>query len=279
MAGDALPPGSETGSKVPLLDIPVSRIDLAGATDEMSRSIADGGREYACTCPVFTLMQGRARADVRAALSGARWVVPDGVPVVWALRLLGSTGAGRVYGPDLLGRLVRAGVERGWSHFFIGGEEGVAQELATVLVQRHPTLRVAGWHCPPFREWGPEDERAMIARINSADPTVVWVGLGSPKQDLWMARFRPELRAPLLVGVGAAFNFLTGRSVQAPRWMQRSGLEWLHRLAHEPRRLWRRYLFYNPFFVWLIAGQILRARLLGRKTGSPGDASSGVDPR
>jgi N-acetylglucosaminyldiphosphoundecaprenol N-acetyl-beta-D-mannosaminyltransferase len=252
-----------------LLDIPVSAIDLVRATDEMARSVANAGKAYACTCPVFTLMQGRARRDVRAALAGAHWVVPDGVPVVWALRLLGFSQTGRVYGPDLLLSLCRAGVSRGWSHYFFGGEEGVARELGEALVRRIPGLVVAGSYSPPFRGLSSEEEQAVIARVNAAGPTVVWVGLGSPKQDLWMARFRPELRAPLLVGVGAAFNFLTGRSAQAPGWMQRSGLEWLHRLAHEPRRLWRRYLIYNPLYACLVSHQILCARLWGKETRPP----------
>jgi N-acetylglucosaminyldiphosphoundecaprenol N-acetyl-beta-D-mannosaminyltransferase len=244
-----------------LLDVPVSTVDLAGATDEMASSIAAGTRAYACTCPVFTLMQGRARDDVRGALAGARWVVPDGVPVVWALRLLGFSRTGRVYGPDLLVRLCETGVSRGWSHFFLGGEEGVARGLGQALAQLIPGLKLAGCYSPPFRALDSQEEQAVISCINAAEPTVVWVGLGSPKQDLWMARFRPELHAPLLVGVGAAFNFLTGRSAQAPRWMQRCGLEWLHRLAHEPRRLWRRYLIYNPLYALLVSRQILGARL------------------
>jgi len=247
-------------TKIPLLGVGVSAFDLPAAAAEMIQAVAEGRREYACTCPVYTLMQAYERPDVRAALSGAEWVTPDGVPVAWALRRLSAQPVGRVYGPDLLLALSEISAARGYRQFYLGGAPGVAEALGATLRQRFPGLDIAGTYCPPFRNLNDADEQAMLERINSSGAQIVWVGLGSPKQDLWMAQHGPRLSAPLLVGVGAAFDFLTGRQRQAPRWMQRSGLEWLFRLAASPRRLWRRYLLYNPKFMLLLGLQLAGLR-------------------
>ena len=243
-----------------LWGVRVSAFDLPTAVEEMQAAIRAGRRAYACTCPVYTLMQGYERPEVRAALNGADWVTPDGMPVVWALRRRGARAAGRVYGPDLLAALSAATAASGAAHYYLGGAPGVAEVLAAELGRRYPGLRVAGTAAPPFRELTAAEEAVPVEQINASGAAVVWVGLGSPKQDLWMARFRPRLHAPLLVGVGAAFDFFTGRQRQAPRWMQRSGLEWLFRLASQPGRLWRRYLLYNPKFLWQISLQLAGLR-------------------
>jgi N-acetylglucosaminyldiphosphoundecaprenol N-acetyl-beta-D-mannosaminyltransferase len=226
----------------------------------MAEAVGENRRDYVCTCPVYTLMAGHERREVRAALNGAAWVTPDGMPVVWALKLRGAREVGRVYGPDLMLALSAVSAERGYRQFYLGGGPGVAEALAETMRQRYPGLTVAGIYAPPFRKQTADEEAAMVAHINTVNAHIVWVGLGSPKQDLWMARFRPALQAPLLIGVGAAFDFFTGRQAQAPRWMQRAGLEWLFRLAREPRRLWRRYLVYNPKFVLHLALQLTGLR-------------------
>ncbi|MGQ0604981.1 MAG: WecB/TagA/CpsF family glycosyltransferase, partial [Anaerolineales bacterium] len=218
--------------------------------------VEDNGRAYVSTCPVYTLMQGHERAEVRTALNDADWVTPDGMPVVWALRALGAKEVGRVYGPDLVLALSEPSAQRGYTQFYLGGGEGVAERLALNLQARFPGLPVAGHACPPFRSATAAEEEALVQTLNASGAQIVWVGLGSPKQDLWMQRFRPRLAAPLLIGVGAAFDFFTGGQKQAPRWMQRTGLEWAFRLTHEPRRLWRRYLLYNPKFLFQIALQL-----------------------
>ena len=247
-------------TKVLLLGVGVSAFDLPTAVREMSQAVVDGRRVYACTCPVYTLMQAYERPEVRAALAGAEWVTPDGVPVAWSLRRLGAHNVGRVYGPDLLLALTEISAARGYRQYYLGGAPGVAEALGATLRGRYPGLPIAGTFAPPFRELTDEDELAMLQKINSSGAQIVWIGLGSPKQDLWMARYRPRLAAPLLVGVGAAFDFMTGRQHQAPKWMQRSGLEWLFRLAASPRRLWRRYLLYNPKFMLLISLQLAGLR-------------------
>lgn len=246
-----------------LLGVRVSAFTLDAAVDELDVAVASGRRAYACTCPVYTLMQGHERAEVRAALNGADWVTADGMPVVWALRALGAVGAGRVYGPDLMLALTARSAGRGYRQFYLGGAPGVADALASEMTRRFSGLPVAGTLCPPFRALAAHEEQAMLQQVNAAGADIVWVGLGSPKQDLWMARYRAQLTAPLLVGVGAAFDFFTGRQKQAPRWMQGAGLEWLFRFSQEPRRLWRRYVIYNPKFVLHFGLQWLGLRRYG----------------
>jgi N-acetylglucosaminyldiphosphoundecaprenol N-acetyl-beta-D-mannosaminyltransferase len=250
-------------TRVNLLGVHVSAFDLPGATAEMAQAVSEGRHAYASTCPVYTLMQGHERPEVRLALNGAEWVTPDGMPVVWALRWLGARNVGRVYGPDLMLALSELSVGCGYRQFYLGGQPGVAEDLAAVLQARFPGLCVAGTCSPPFRQQSDAERRDMLAQINDSVPHIVWVGLGSPKQDLWMAQNRPHLTAPLLVGVGAAFDFLTGRQPQAPRWAQQSGLEWLFRLVTNPRRLWRRYLVYNPKFLFQLALQLTHLRRYG----------------
>lgn len=243
-----------------LLGVHVTAFDLTTAVAEMIQAVHDQRRAYVCTCPVYTLMQGHERAEVRAALNAADWVTPDGMPVVWALRLLGARSVGRVYGPDLLLALTERSAEAGYAQFYLGGAPGVAEQLAVNMKAHFPGLRVAGTLCPPFRALTVAEEAELVRTVNDSNAHILWVGLGSPKQDVWMQRFRSRLSAPLLVGVGAAFDFFTGRQKQAPRWMQRSGLEWAFRLAHEPRRLWHRYLIYNPKFVFQLLLQLARLR-------------------
>ncbi len=246
-----------------LLGVPVDELTLGTAVEQMRQAVLARRGLYACTCPVYTLMMARSHPEVRAALAGAGWVTPDGMPVVWALRALGARGVGRVYGPDLMLALSAVSAREGLAQFYLGGAPGVGEQLAAALQLRFPGLRSAGGYSPPFRDLTTGEEEAMVAQINASGAAIVWVGLGSPKQDLWMARFRPLLAPPLLVGVGAAFDFFTGRVRQAPRAWQRLGLEWAFRLLQEPRRLWRRYLLYNPLFLALVARQLVQ-RGLGR---------------
>jgi N-acetylglucosaminyldiphosphoundecaprenol N-acetyl-beta-D-mannosaminyltransferase len=194
---------------------------------------------------------------IRQAVNGAGLAAPDGMPLVWLSRARSGRPVSRVYGPDLLLSSCQLSVERGYSHYFYGGDAGVPELLASRLQAKFPGLKVAGVYSPPFRPLSPAESVEVVDRINEAGPDLVWVGLGTPKQDLWMAEYRPRLAAPVLVGVGAAFNFHTGLIPQAPAWMQRCGLEWLFRLIQEPGRLWYRYLVYNPWFVLLLAGQAL----------------------
>jgi N-acetylglucosaminyldiphosphoundecaprenol N-acetyl-beta-D-mannosaminyltransferase len=251
---------SPVGSR-DLLGTAIALADYEQVLDEMESLIARRERGYVCAVPVHSLMVARHDPAMRAALAGAAMNVPDGRPLVWALGMLGERLPDRVYGPELMDRFCARAARRGHRIWLYGGATGQALgALVEALVSRHPGLVVAGSWSPPHRPLTPAEEREVAARIDSDSPDVVWVGLGVPKQELWMARMRPLLEAPVLVGVGAAFDFLAGRKRQAPAWMQARGLEWLFRLSQEPVRLLPRYLRYNPAFVAAFARQYLRER-------------------
>ena len=238
--------------RVNILGVGVSAVNMAQALAVIDGWVEHREKQYVCVCPVHSIMECRRKEEVRRIFNSAGMVTPDGMPVVWVARWSGHPNVSRVYGPDLM----LAELERvRHRHFFYGGGPGVAHKLADAMRKRFPNLDVAGTFEPPF---APLDqlctpEAAQV--INEARPEVVWVGMSSPKQDEWMARMRPMLEAPVLIAVGAAFDFHTGTVRQAPRWMQRSGLEWLFRLAVQPRRLWRRYLVDNPWFLYELALQ------------------------
>ena len=201
-------------------------------------------------------MEAREDAELRAAVAGAAFTVPDGQPLVWALRALGYDISTRVYGPELMARACERAAASGQRQYLYGGrDDGALLRLTRALRKRFPELQIAGGFSPPFRALTESELDAVAARINDAQPDVVWVGIGVPKQEKWMAAMRARLDAPVLVGVGAAFDFHAGLIPQAPAWMQRRGLEWAFRLVQEPRRLWRRYARHNPRFVAAFARQ------------------------
>ncbi len=238
--------------RVSLLGTGVHAIDMSMTIEQMQAEIESGRKGYVCLAPAHNLMAARADAKLRAAMNASTLTVPDGMGTVWFLRSLGHK-AGRVYGPDLM---QEAAKQHGWRHFFLGGTPDVVDRMIARLQKGAPGMAVAGAYCPPFAELTPDDWEGAFDHINSSRADIVWVALGSPRQEQWMAENRAKLNAPLLVGVGAAFDFLSGEKPQAPVWMQRAGLEWLFRLASEPRRLWRRYAAY-PLFVILALGQVL----------------------
>jgi N-acetylglucosaminyldiphosphoundecaprenol N-acetyl-beta-D-mannosaminyltransferase len=226
------------------------------ARETISEWIAQRESHYVCVTPAHVVMDGRRDPKLRSALNASGLTTPDGMGIVWLLKLRGYRNVSRVYGADLMLAICRLSETNGWRHFFYGGEPGVAEELAGRLAARFPKLQVAGTFSPPFRAPTPAECEADILRINAAHPDVLWVGIGSPRQELWMAEHTGRIGAPAMIGVGAAFDFLSGRKRQAPGWIQRAGLEWLFRLASEPRRLWRRYSEY-PLFVVLVVLQTL----------------------
>lgn len=211
--------------------------------------IEAGSTRYVTITGVHGVMESVRDDDLRAIHNSAGMVTPDGMPLVWLGKLLGDAPVERVYGPDLMLRCCERSVSEGIRHFLYGGAEGVPEELSARLTERFPSLQIAGFYSPPFRQLTADEEEEVVKRINDSGADIVWVGLGTPKQELWMHRFRGRLRAAVLIGVGAAFDFHAGRKRQAPVWMQRTGLEWCFRLMTEPRRLWRRYLINNPAFV------------------------------
>lgn len=204
---------------------------------------------YVCVTGVHGVMEGLRDPDIRRIHNQAALCLPDGMPLVWIGRMRGHREIGRVYGPDLMLRLLCLAAENGYTNYFYGGNEGVADELGVRMLRRFPALKVAGAYCPPFRPLTETEESEIIAGINKVKPDILWVGLSTPKQEKLMYFLREKVHAGIMIGVGAAFDFLTGRLRQAPVWMRKAGLEWFFRLCMEPRRLAGRYLRNNPAFL------------------------------
>ena len=241
--------------------------DYDGVLDWMQDMIAAGARGYVTAAAVNLVMSAREDPEAAAALAGATLATPDGMPLVWALKALGHRNATRIYGPDLMAAFCERAALDGTPIYLYGGRDAEALALLQArLRERFPGLVIAGAHSPPFRPLTDAEREQDAQRIDASGAAVVWVGTGQPKQEKWMLQMRPRLQAPLLVGVGAAFDFHAGLVSQAPRWMQRSGLEWVYRLSREPRRLWRRYARYNPRFVAGFAAQYAR-HLARRRSG------------
>jgi N-acetylglucosaminyldiphosphoundecaprenol N-acetyl-beta-D-mannosaminyltransferase len=256
-----------------ILGIPLAISDYEQVIDWMDAMIAANARGYVTAAAVNLVMSAQEQPATLAATLGATLAVPDGQPLVWALHALGHARATRVYGPDLMAKFCERAAANGTPIYLYGGR-GPHERLLLErrLSERFPGLRVAGGSSPPFRTLTPAEDEHEIELINASGAAVVWVGTGQPKQEQWMHEMRPRLTPPLLVGVGAAFDFHAGLVSQAPPWMQRNGLEWIYRLSREPRRLWRRYARYNPRFVAGFARQYARHRRerraeLGRRTG------------
>jgi N-acetylglucosaminyldiphosphoundecaprenol N-acetyl-beta-D-mannosaminyltransferase len=243
-------PGPDAPARVNVLGVGVSAITMGDALTHIDRWIATSASRYVCVTGVHGVMESQVDPALRDIHNGAGLVTPDGMPLVWLSWLHGHRQVERVYGPDLMLACCEASIERGYRHFFYGGGSGVPERLAARLQARFPGLNVVGTWSPPFRDLSAAEEAAMIDHIAAARPDIVWVGLSTPKQERWMARYVGRLNVPVLIGVGAAFDMHSGMKRQAPRWMQRSGLEWVFRLMSEPRRLGRRYLVNNPWFVW-----------------------------
>jgi N-acetylglucosaminyldiphosphoundecaprenol N-acetyl-beta-D-mannosaminyltransferase len=259
----ALPPSPPTS--VGVLGIPLALTDYDRTLDWIDRMVASDTRGYVCVAAVHTVMESQEDPDLRAAVLASSLTVPDGQPLVWAMNALGHDLSSRVYGPDLMDRACARAAETGQRFYLYGGRnQGALVQLALNLRRRHPGLRIVGGYSPPYRELTDDERRAIAREIDASEAEVVWVGIGVPKQEKWMAAMRPRLRAPILIGVGAAFDFHAGLVPQAPGWMQTAGLEWAYRLAHEPRRLWRRYVRYNPLFVAAFARQLIRHRIRRR---------------
>jgi N-acetylglucosaminyldiphosphoundecaprenol N-acetyl-beta-D-mannosaminyltransferase len=240
-----------------LLGVKVSVLTMTLALSTLETWIEEGERRYVCVANVHTVTESTRNPALRRAINGAGMVTPDGMPLVWVGRWWGFSSIERVYGPDLLRQACKYGVSRGWRHYFYGGAPGVAERLARRLQAEIPGLQVVGVESPPFRLLEEVEIQDLIQRIQLLQPHLLWVGLGAPKQELWMAEHAGKMPVPVMLGVGAAFDFLAGVKPQAPIWMQRSGLEWLFRLMSEPRRLWKRYLVNNPRFIVLVLAQTL----------------------
>lgn len=254
----------EVHSSVPVIDVlgvRVSAINLKTAVDLSEYAIRAGRRNYICVTGVHGVMEAHRDPQFCRILNNAILNVPDGMPLSWIGWLEGMKSMNRVYGPEFMLAVCQRSVEQGFKHFLLGGKPGVAQMLKSALEDQFPGLRVTGTFTPPFRPLDSEEEQDLLGVIRNAAPDVIWVGLSTPKQERFMARYSPVFDVPLMVGVGAAFDIHTGLTRDAPVWIKRAGMQWLHRISQEPRRLAPRYLENNPQFVWKMGLQLTKRAL------------------
>jgi N-acetylglucosaminyldiphosphoundecaprenol N-acetyl-beta-D-mannosaminyltransferase len=242
--------------RVNVLGVGLSVLNLQSALDEIAVAIHDKRKGYICVTGVHGVMEAQNDEAFRKILNNAFLCTPDGMPMVWMGKFHGHSEMRRVYGPDLMLDVCKWSETSGAKHFFYGGADGVAELLAKKLKEKFPKMEIAGTFTPPFRALTAQEEKDLQEKIRAAKPDIFWVGLSTPKQEKFMAEFLPKLDATLMIGVGAAFDFHSGRVKQAPLWMQRSGLEWFYRLCQEPKRLAKRYFKNNPLFALKIIGQL-----------------------
>lgn len=240
-----------------VLGVGVHDLDMPRAVEAVMTAAAARRKGYVCVTGMHGVMESQKDPALRATLNASFLNVPDGMPLVWIAHAQGFRRVRRVYGPDLMSAVCEASVGRGMAHFLYGGQPGVAELLKARLEVRFPGIRIAGTFTPPFRPLTAEEEAGLASQVQAADPDFFWVGLSTPKQERFMAQYAGRLAARVFFGVGAAFDIHTGRLRDAPVWMKKAGLQWLHRLCLEPRRLWRRYLLNNPVFLAKVAAQLL----------------------
>jgi N-acetylglucosaminyldiphosphoundecaprenol N-acetyl-beta-D-mannosaminyltransferase len=243
-----------------ILGVGISVINMEDAVRLSDSLIRSNGQGYVCATDVHTVIEAQSDAEFRDVLNGSFMTTPDGMPLVWVGRIQGHEKISRVYGPDFMLEMCRFSVSRGYRHFLYGGKPGIAKQLKEELVARFPGLQVVGCYSPPFRPLNSSEEAELESLVAKTSPDFFWVGLGSPKQERFMAKYCGKLDTKLMVGVGAAFDFHTGNVREAPMWLKNAGLQWLHRLIQEPKRLWKRYLTCVPYFMWNIGLQLVGIR-------------------
>lgn len=241
--------------RVNVLGCGISAINLKVAEDAVLEAVREKRKGYVTVTGVHGVTEAQKDPAFKRILNESFLTTPDGMPMVWCGWKAGFKDMDRVYGPDLMLRVFERSVEHGIRHFFYGGKEGVAETLKAKLEAKFPGVQITGTWCPPFRELNDDERAALQRRVAAQKPDIVWVGLSTPKQERFMVRYLPLLDTTLMFGVGAAFDFHAGSVPQAPRWMQRAGMEWFYRLTKEPKRLWKRYLINNPLFLWRILCQ------------------------
>lgn len=248
-------PSAPTIPRVDVLGVHVSAGDIPRSVEAIAGFIEHQDRTYVCITGVHGVIESQSDPELLAIHNASGLTTTDGMPLVWCAKRAGVADVERVYGPDLMLAVCEEGARQGWSMYYYGAAEGVPQRLAETLEARFPGLKTAGTFSPPFRALSEVEDREICEQINASGADIVWVGLSTPKQERWMAAHRDLLDAPVLVGVGAAFDFHTGNVRQAPGWLQRSGLEWVFRLTMEPKRLWKRYGKIVPVFLVKIVRQ------------------------
>jgi N-acetylglucosaminyldiphosphoundecaprenol N-acetyl-beta-D-mannosaminyltransferase len=249
-----------------VLGVHVDAVHMEDALSRVARLLRGRRKGYVCVAGVHGIMEAQRDPDLLDVYAGASMTIPDGMPLVWVGWAQGHRTMRRVTGPDLMLEIFRRPEFAHIRHFLYGGRDGVALELRDNLLARFPSAQIVGTYTPPFRDLSAAEAEDFVASIRELKPDIVWVGISCPRQELFMARFLPLLETTLMFGVGAAFDYHTGRIRDCAAWIKLAGLQWLHRLLQDPRRLWRRYLRNNPVFLWQIALQFLHLRPL-RRTG------------
>jgi N-acetylglucosaminyldiphosphoundecaprenol N-acetyl-beta-D-mannosaminyltransferase len=245
--------------KANVLGVGIHALTMRDAVDAIASAVASRQKGYICVAGVHGVMEARRNPSLARVFRDAFLVVPDGMPTVWMGRLQGLSIT-RLFGPDLMLAVLQDERLAQVKHYLYGGCPGVAEQLKLQLTQWYPGLRVIGTFCPPFRPLSADEQSDLFHEIDCLRPDVIWVGLSTPKQEQFMADYISRLATTMMIGVGAAFDFHTGRIADSPPWIKKIGLQWLHRLAQDPRRLWRRYLLNNPSFIWNAILQVLQLK-------------------
>lgn len=244
----------ETPPSENILGTRIHAVTITQAADLLEGWAAQNQSGYICPATVYSVMTARRSPEYRRLVNGSLLTIPDGMPLVWVLKRHGHQPT-RVHGPDLMLTVCERSPEDGLRHFLLGGAGGQAEEVRQALMDKYPGIEIVGCISTPRANWSDADDKAAVAAVQSSGANLVWAGMGTPWQDEWAARYSSLIQAPV-VGMGSAFDFISGRVPWAPKWVQPTGLQWLYRLLQEPRRLWRRYLLNNPLFVFLVLLQL-----------------------
>lgn len=240
-----------------VLGIAIDAVCMESALHRVAEELESGGKGYVCLAGVHGVMEAHRNPDLANIYANAAVVVPDGMPTVWVGRHQGNHSMERVAGPDLMLEIMQRQEFRNYTHFLCGGKQGIANELRDKLREKFPFIKIVGTYTPPFSPMTPKEEASFVSRINDLQPDIVWVGISTPKQERFMARYLPQLDTKLMFGVGAAFDYHTGRIRDCSEWIKLIGMQWLHRLMQDPKHLWKRYLRNNPAFIYQIALQLI----------------------
>ena len=250
----------ESRPRANVLGIGVDAVNMRSAVARVLEAAVSKRKGYVCVTGVHGVMEAQTNPEFRSILNSAMLVTPDGMPMVWVGRVQNHPDMDRVFGPEFMLEVCRESVPRGLTHFLYGGNDGVAPQLAENLSRMFPGLKIVGTYTPPFRELNAEELRILQEQVSAVKPDFFWVGLSTPKQEKFMFKYLPLINTSVMFGVGAAFDVHTGRIKDCSRWIKRAGLQWLHRLLQEPRRLWKRYLINNPKFIYRIVQQMTGVR-------------------
>ena len=260
-----------------VIGLPINALSWSAALSRLEHWARGRESRYVCICNAHSLVTARSDSEFANVIRGADMATPDGAPLAWMLRRLGMARQQRINGPDLMWQYCSQAAHRDESIYLFGGQQDTLDALQRVLLENFPTLRIAGAYSPPYRPLSQAEDDAIVEAINASGAGTVWVGLGCPKQELWMAAHQGRIKATM-IGVGAAFDYHAGTIKRAPLWMQRSGLEWFHRLCSEPRRLWKRYLVTNTLFI-VYAGRQMLGLLPAVSVGTAPEQSPALAPQ